>query len=94
MDTYSQLCGALSVLKLHGADLPWTELYERMRDIGRRIGIAQFGDPLAGTPPTGATDPVHQEINDLHRTYRDMCLDRGLIRPGELFDLNDSGALR
>src|SRR3546814_4899999 len=53
-----------------------------MRDLGRRVGIAEFGDPHTGQPATGFADPVHQEIRELHRLYRDKCLGRGLINVG------------
>lgn len=86
---YMQLAGALGLLKLNDVDLDWTSLEVQMRDLGRRLGVAEYGDPSTGTPPTGFTDPVHAEIDAMHRTYRDMCLKLGLIRIGELFDAHD-----
>lgn len=89
MSTYDQLCGALGMLKTNGVELPWEEINEQMRGIGRRVGIAKFGDPIANTPATGFTDQVHEEVRVLHRQYRDMCLARGLIERGYLFDDRD-----
>jgi len=89
MSTYDQLCGALGMLKQNGAELDWPATNEQMRDIGRRAGIARFGDPIANTPATGFTDPVYKEMHALHRKYRDMCLERGLVDRGYLFDERD-----
>lgn len=89
MSNYNQLCGALGVLKQANANLDWAAINEQMRDIGRRVGIAEFGDPIAQTPATGISDPVHAEVNQLHRKYRDMCLQAGLIGRGQLFDMHD-----
>lgn len=82
---YNQLCGAIGMLKTDGADLDWPSLHTKMMDIGRRYGISQFGNPHDGSAPTGHVDPVHDEIEVMHRTYRQMCISRGLIRPGYLF---------
>ena len=89
MSTYDQLCGALGMLKQNDVELDWTAIYEQMRDIGRRVGIAHFGDPIANTPATGFADPVHADVRTLHRKYRDMCLERGLIERGYLFNQYD-----
>ena len=94
MNKYYQLCGALGVLKQNdGVDLDWVEIKEQMRDLGRRVGIAHFGDPIANTVATGFTDPVHEEVRAIHRKYRDMCLELGLIQRGYLFDDHDAAAL-
>lgn len=89
MNDFNQLCGALSALKSAGADLPWVEISEQMRDMGRRLGIAQIGDTLTESPPTGSNDPVHAEISTMLRTYRTMCRKLGLIGRGELFNDDD-----
>jgi hypothetical protein len=89
MSTYDQLCGALGMLKQNGVKLDWAAINEQMRDIGRRVGIARFGDPISNTTATGFTDPVHDEVQTMHRKYRDMCLERGLIERGYLFDDRD-----
>src|SRR3546814_8163785 len=89
MSDYHQLCGALGLLKTHDEPLDWTAINEQMRDLGRRVGIAEFGDPHTGQPATGFADPVHQEIRELHRLYRDKCLGRGLINVGYLFNSHD-----
>jgi hypothetical protein len=89
MSTYDQLCGALGVLKQNDVELDWAAINGQMRDIGLRVGIARFGDPIANTPPTGFTDPAHGEVQALHRKYRNMCLERGLIQRGYLFNGRD-----
>lgn len=89
MSDYEQLCGALGLLKQAGAKLPWEEINLQMRDIGRRVGIARLGDPIEQTPATGMSDPVHAEIDQLHRQYRDLCLQAGLIGRGQLFNKDD-----
>lgn len=90
MNEYTQLIGALSALKEDGAALDWAAINNQLIDLGGRIGIADFGDPLTGAEPTGWADPVHEVIRDLARKYRAMCIERGLIRPGELFDWRDA----
>jgi hypothetical protein len=50
---YEQLCGAIGLLKTGGIELDWPTLNDQMRELGRRVGIAQYGDPIAKTPPTG-----------------------------------------
>ena len=85
---YEQLAGALGALKQDGADLDWPALNEQMRDLGRRLGIATYGDPHTGAPPQHDAD-LQAEIATLHRQYRDMCLARGIVRVGELFDDRD-----
>ena len=82
---YNQLCGALGMLKTDGADLDWQALNAKMIDIGRRYGISQFGNPHGDNAPTGESDSVHDEIEEMHKRYRAMCISRGLIRPGYLF---------
>lgn len=89
MSTYDQLCGALGILKQNDVELDWTAINEQMRDIGCRVGIARFGDQIANTPATGFSDPVYAEIQAMHRQYRDMCLERGLIERGYLFNDRD-----
>lgn len=89
MNNYEQLCGALGVLKQAEANLEWAEINDQMREVAHRFGVAQFGDPIAGTPATGLSDPVYEEIEQLHRRYRDMCLEAGLIDRGQLFDKYD-----
>lgn len=89
MSTYGQLCGALGMLKQNGVELDWPALNEQMRDIGRRVGIARFGDPVANTTANGFSALVHDEVRALHRKYRDMCLERGLIERGYLFNDRD-----
>src|SRR3990167_7901978 len=86
MSTYDQLCGALGMLKQNDVELDYPAINEQMRDIGRRVGVARFGDPIASTPATGFSDQVYAEVQALHRQYRDMCLERGLIERGYLFD--------
>ena len=74
--SYHQLCGALGMLKTNGVELPWEEINEQMKEIAR-LNTAESS--LA----------MNTAAQPLLRRYRDMCLERGLIRRGELFDLND-----
>lgn len=87
MFDYDQLCGALGMLKTAGVDLDWPTINDQMREIGLRVGIAEFGDPHADTRPP--LPPLGISLHDLHRKYRDECLVRGLIRRGELFNDDD-----
>lgn len=89
MSTYDQLCGALGMLKRNNVELDYPAINEHMRGLGRRAGVARFGDQIAKTPPTGFADPVFAEIQAMHRQYRDMCLEHSLIERGYLFDDRD-----
>lgn len=89
MHTYVQLCGALGLLKLNGVKLDWPEINARMLDLGRRLGTAYFGDPIAGTPATGFADPVYIELREMHHKFRGLCLSFKLIERGQLFDDHD-----
>lgn len=72
--TYQQLCGALGALKTAGADLDWTAINEELKSIAR-LGKNPLEMNTAAEP--------------LLRRYRDMCLEMGLIKRGELFNLDD-----
>lgn len=87
--SYEQLCGALGLLKQDDAELDWLAINDQIRDIARRLGIALYGSPGSEFVCTNINDPVFAEIETLHRQYRDMCLSRGLIRRGELFNRHD-----
>ena len=94
---YDQLCGAVGVLaeaeyseRLPAGLLNWETVMSEMRDLGARLGVACAGDPIKGTPPTGADDPVHAEISAKLRQYRDMCIDYELIQEHHKFDRQDA----
>jgi len=71
---YNQLAGALGVLRSNDVDLPYTDLNEQLRIIARDNG-----------PENCDTD----EVRVMHRKYRDMCIDLGLINRGEIFSFRD-----
>lgn len=71
---YDQLAGALGVLKQNDVDLPWGEINEKLRKIAAEHG-----------PENCDTD----EVREMHREYRDKCLEMGFIRRGELFNHHD-----
>jgi hypothetical protein len=72
---YNQLAMALGLLKSNNVDLPWAEINEKLRRIAAENG-----------PDNCDTDEVIQ----MHRKYRDMCLELRLIQIGELFDDRDA----
>lgn len=64
------------MLKTNDVDLPWSEINEQLKEIAR-LNTAE--SPLA----------MNAAALPLHRKYRDMCLDRGILRRGELFNTYD-----
>ena len=74
--SYQQLCGALGMLKTNGVELDWEIINEQLKEIAR-LNTAESS--LA----------MNTAAQPLLRQYRDMCLERGLIRRGELFNLDD-----
>lgn len=79
---YNQLCGALGLLASHGVELDRPAITANLRAIAIRLGNAyERGD---------IHDPVYVELRQMHRHYRDRCLQLGLIRSGYLFDLHDA----
>ena len=93
MENYIQLAGALSALKEDGAELDWAEIVPQVISLGAKIGIAIYGNPLSPEGQINWKDPVHGIILELSRKYRGICLDRGIILPGELFDWRDIRAI-
>lgn len=77
---YFQLCGAVGLLKSSGVDLDYDSIIQEIRN------VAALNTPQSNTAMIDAARP-------LWRKYRDMCLERGLIRPGELFNWHDIHAL-
>lgn len=75
---YSQLAGALGILKSHGVELNYHELDATMK----RTAV-EHGPDQCDT----------HEIKTLHRQYRNLCLEQGYIRQGELFDVCDCVSL-
>lgn len=77
-NNYEQLCGALGVLKSAGADLRWHDLLDELRQLA-----AAGDDPLK----------LHESAAPMLQKYRDMCVDRGLIRAGDSFTTSDAESL-
>jgi len=73
---YDQLCGALGMLKTNGVELDWNSINQTMRE------IAALNTADSALAMNTAAEP-------LHRKYRDMCLERGLIQRGYMFDAHD-----
>lgn len=71
---YNQLAGALGLLKSNGVELPWGEINETLRKVAAENGPDKC-------------DTV--EVKNMHRQYRDKCLDLGLVQRGELFNDHD-----
>ena len=76
MSSYDQLCGALGVLKSAGVEMDWSAINEQLKSIAR---LNTSESAMA----------MNQAAQPLLRQYRDMCLELGLIRQGQLFDRHD-----
>lgn len=69
---YADLCCALGLLKQNGADLDWAALDAKLREISCNAN----GDIRA----------LNKASASLAKKYRSMCVEQGLLKPGEMFD--------
>ncbi len=76
---YSQLCGAIGCLKNAGVELPYADIKETMKDLGRTF----YNEDMSICPLTLSL------VRDLHKFYRGLCLQKGLIQIGYLFGKDD-----
>ena len=80
-DYFSQLCGAVGLLKSSGVDLDYDAILEEIQRVA------------ALYVPGGSNAAMIEAARPLWRKYRDMCLEHRLINPGELFNWHDIHAL-
>lgn len=71
---FNQLAGGLGVLKDSGATLDWKSINGRLKAIAQENGPASCDT---------------EETIRMHKEYRSMCIGKGLIRVGELFNHRD-----
>ena len=77
--SYQQLCGAIGALSAANVELPYADIYRQLRGLAGEHGADTFATNTASQP--------------LARAYRDMCVQRGLVQRGYLFNEDDAAAL-